>query len=493
MPYRIAIGEVAHETNTFCAAPTEVEVFRHYQWQRGAEIVAAHAGNRSYVGGMLDAAVRRGVDAVPVFCTMAYPSGTITAAAYAAILDELLGGLERALPLDAVCLSLHGAGVAEGVDDLEGDLLRRVRELVGPTVPIAVALDLHGNITQAMLDHADGLFGTNFYPHTDSFERGAEALEFLVRLLDGEIRPAMHLTTLPMMIPTCSTDLEPGQRLNRLCWEWEGRPGLLDVTIFHGFPYTDVPAVGMSVLTIADGDPALAREAGADVARAIWAAREEYRPTSLTPQEAIAAALATEGGPVIINDTSDNPGGGSPGDSTHLLRAILDAGLDGVCYAFIYDPQTAALAHDAGIGANIRVRLGGKTDTLHGAPIEAEAYVKGLTDGRFRLTTPMGRGMAVDLGPSARLVIGGVDIIVASERNQVLDDEVFLLHGIDVRRRTVVALKSSAHFRAGFRDLAAAIITADAPGATTLRLENFTHHRIRRPIWPLDEGAGYGE
>jgi microcystin degradation protein MlrC len=342
-----------------------------------------------------------------------------------------------------------------------------------------------------MLDSADGLFGTNFYPHTDSFERGGEALEFLVRLLDGEIRPAMHLTTLPMMIPTCSTDLEPGQRLNGLCWEWEGRPGLLDVTIFHGFPYTDVPAVGMSVLTIADGDAALAREAGAAVARAIWEAREEYRPTSLTPQEAIAAALLVDRGPVVINDTSDNPGGGSPGDSTHLLRAILDAGLDGVCYAFIYDPQTAALAHDAGIGATIRVRLGGKTDDMHGAPIEAEAYVKTLTDGRFRLTTPMGRGMAVDLGPSARLVIGGVDIIVASERNQVLDDEVFLLHGINVRSRRIVALKSSAHFRAGFRDLAAAIITADALGATTLHLEHFDHRRIRRPIWPLDPETTY--
>lgn len=491
MTYRIAIGEVAHETNTFCAAPTGVEVFRRYQWHRGDEIVAAHAGNRSYVGGMLDAAGRLGVAAVPVFCTMAYPSGTITADAYAVILDELLGGIARALPLDAVCLSLHGAGVAEGADDLEGDLLRRVRELVGPDVPIAVALDLHGNITQAMLDHADGLFGTNFYPHTDSFERGAEALAFLVRLLRREIRPVMHLTTLPMVISTCSTDLEPGRRMNELCWEWEARPGLLDVTIFHGFPYTDVPAVGVSVLTIADGDAALAREAGADVARAIWAAREEYRPTSLTPQEAIAAALAVEGGPVVINDTSDNPGGGSPGDSTHLLRAILDAGLDGACYAFIYDPQTAALAHDAGIGATVRVRLGGKTDTLHGAPIEAEAYVKGLTDGRFRLTTPMGRGMAVDLGPSARLVIGGVDIIVASERNQVLDDEVFLLHGIDVRRRKIVALKSSAHFRAGFRDLAAAIITADAPGATTLHLEHFDHRRIRRPIWPLDQETTY--
>ncbi len=491
MTYRIAIGEIAHETNTFCAAPTTVEPFKAYQWFHGAEIVAAHQGNRSYVGGMLAAIDELGLEAVPTFCTMAYPSGTITAAAYAEMLGELLGGIEQALPVDAVCLALHGAGVAEGVDDLEGDILTKVRALVGPTVPIAASLDLHGNLTQQMLDGADGLFGTNFYPHVDSYERGAEAVTFLHRLLQREIQPTSYLARLPMMIPTCSTDLEPGKRLNSRCWEWETQPGLLDATIFHGFPYTDVPAVGMTVLTIADGDPALAERAAKDIAQAIWDARAEYLPQSLTPEEAIAAALAVDGGPVVINDTSDNPGGGSPGDSTHLLRALLAANVPDSCYAFIYDPATAALAHDAGIGATIRVQLGGKTDTVHGAPIAAEAYVKLLTDGDFRLTTPMGKGMAVHLGPSARLQIAGLDIIVASERNQVLDDEVFLLHGIDVRRRKIVALKSSAHFRAGFTHLAAAIIAADAPGATTLRLDNFTHHRIQRPIWPLDKETTY--
>jgi microcystin degradation protein MlrC len=171
---------------------------------------------------------------------------------------------------------------------------------------------------------------------------------------------------------------------------------------------------------------------------------------------------------------------------------MLEAGLTDACYAFIYDVQTAALAHEVGVGQRVRVRLGGKTDDVHGAPIEAEAYVKALTDGKFRLTTMMGRGQAVDLGAMARLEIGGIDVLVASERNQVLDDEVFLLHGIDVRRKKIVALKSSAHFRAGFTQLAKAIITADAPGATTLRFEReFTYGRVRRPMWPLDEGAVY--
>lgn len=486
MSYRIAIGEIAHETNTFCAEPTTTGPFKAYQWLLGEEIVRAHGGNRSYVGGMLAEADALGMTAVPVFTTMAYPSGTITAEAYAELRDTLLDGIAAVMPVDGICLALHGAGVAQGVDDLEGAILAAVRDRFGPDIPVAVTLDLHGNITPEMVRHATGLFGNWYYPHTDSYERGQEAMTFLKQVLDGAIRPVMHLEQLPMMISTCSTDLQPGKRLNALCQEWEQRAGVIDCTIFHGFAYTDVPAVGMSVVTIADDDPALAAEAGKAVARAIWEVREEYRPQILSPEQAIANAFAVGEGPVVINDTSDNPGGGSPGDSTHLLRAMLAADLTHACYGYIFDPETAAQAHTAGVGATITVRLGGKTDMLHGAPIEAPAYVKCLTDGQFRLTTPMGRGMAVDLGPMARLVIGRMDVLVGSIRQQVLDDQVFLLNGIDVRQYQIVALKSSAHFRAGFTHLASEIVTADAPGATTLDLSGFPYTRIRRTIWPLD-------
>ncbi|MFZ5823073.1 MAG: M81 family metallopeptidase [Bacillota bacterium] len=491
MSFRIAVGEWAHETNTFCPAPTTAEPFRQFMWLKGEQVAAVHGGNRTYVGGMLDKAAELGVTAVPALVTMAYPSGTITREAYDEILGEMLSSIRAALPIDGVCLSLHGAGVAEGVDDLEGAVLAAVRELVGPSVPIAVALDLHGNITEEMVRQADGLFGVNFYPHTDSYERGAEAMAFLNRVLRREIRPVMHLERLPMIIPTSTTDLDPAKRLNELTWAWEKQPGVLDCTVFHGFPYTDVPPVGMSVLAIADGDAALARKAAQAVAKAVWEAREQFTPQRLSPAEAIAAAGAVEGGPVVINDTADNPGGGSPGDGTHLLRAMIEADLQDACFGFVYDAEVAAQAHEAGVGATIAVRLGGKTDTLHGAPVEATAYVKALTDGRFRLTTPMWRGMQLDLGPCARLQIGGVDVIVTSQRQQTLDDEVFLLHGIDVRRYKIVGLKSSSHFRAGFNHLARAIIPADSPGATTLQVQVFPYQRIRRPIWPLDAETAY--
>ncbi|HET7035972.1 MAG TPA: MlrC C-terminal domain-containing protein, partial [Thermomicrobiaceae bacterium] len=329
--------------------------------------------------------------------------------------------------------------------------------------------------------------GVHLYPHTDAYERGREAVELIPRLLSGEVKPAMHLTMLPMMIPTSTTNLPPASEVNARCWEWERREGVLDCAFFHGFPTTDIPRPTVSVLAMTDDDPALAREIANDVAGFIWEIQERFRPVITPPEEAIRQALAAEGRPVVINDTADNPGGGAPGDATHLLRAMLEAGLDDACFGYITDPETAAQAHAAGVGATIQVRLGGKTEPLHGEPIEAEAYVKSLSDGRFIQQSPMGRGARVDLGQMARLRIGGVDVIVGTVRTQTLDPELFLLNGIDVTRCKIVALKSSNHFRAGFEPIAHQIIRADTPGLVSVDLTSFPFQRLAHPVWPHDE------
>jgi len=229
------------------------------------------------------------------------------------------------------------------------------------------------------------------------------------------------------------------------------------------------------------------------VAAEIWARREVFQSKFPQPDEAVAQAVraAADGGPVIVNELSDNPGGGAPGDGTHLLRAMLAAELTGSAFGTLYDPEVATAAHTAGIGATIHVRLGGKHDRLHGDPLDLEVYVKALTDGKFRLTTPMGEGWPMDLGKMARLVAGGIDIVVASRRTQVLDPGPFLLHGIDVARCRIVGLKSSAHFRAGYEGLAKAIVTTDPPGLSTSNLAHFPYKRLRRPIYPLDRDATY--
>lgn len=489
---RIAIGEISHETNTFCP-PTTLLMFQERMWYRDDEIVRRMRGLRTYLGGMIDAGERLGVTLIPTFAATAEPWGTITRDACDAMLDELLGRLRAAMPLDAVCLALHGAGVADGITDLEGAVLEAVRGVVGPSMPIAVTLDLHGNITPRTVDLATGLFCVHEYPHTDAFERGWEALEFLVEVLAGKIRPVMAIERLPLMIPASPTRLEPARSINALCHQWEREPGMLHCTFIHGFVQTDIPEVGATVVALADGDAALARRAVRAIAKAIWERREAFQATFPAPEEAVALAVgAVESGtPVIINELSDNPGGGAPGDGTHLLRAMLNAGLTESAFGTLCDPEVAAAAHQAGAGATIRVRLGGKTDTMHGEPLDLEAYVKALTDGKFTLSTPMGRGTPVDLGRMARLTCGGVDIVVASRRTQVLDPEPFLLHGIDVTRCRIVGLKSSAHFRAGYDGLARTIITTDPPGLSTSNLARFPYTRVRRPIYPLDLDTSY--
>ena len=483
---RIAIGGLAHETNTFCAAPTEVEEFKDREWTHGAALVARHRGVRDYLGGMLAAAEERAIEAAPTFATRATPSGTISRRAYEEMRGELLAGLERAGQVDAVCLALHGAGVADGVDDIEGDILGRVRTLVGPALPVIVTLDLHANVTDEMARTATALLGVNEYPHVDSYDRGVEAVALAAEVISGRRRPAMRLVRLPMLVPTTASSQTPVREINARCRDWEGRPGMIDCTFFHGFAHTDAPVVAASVVAIADESAALAEEAAMDIARYAWGQREAFLRSAPGPAEAIREALAAGDRPVVINETSDNPGGGAPGDGTRLLRALLQAKVTDTCFGFMWDPETAAQAHAAGTSTTVHVRLGGKTDALHGAPIDAEAYVKCLTDGRFTQQSPMGRGAPVNLGRMARLVVGGVDVLVSSVRSQTLDPEVFLLHGIDVARYRIVALKSSQHFRAGFESVAARIITADAPGLTTLDLTTFPYRRLVRPVWPLD-------
>lgn len=485
---RIALGGLSHETNTYADAVSGPTDLSRFVVRRGDRMLKAR-GTDTFVGGFLDACDELGAEPVPTLWAWANPSGTITASAYEALRDELLSRLAEAIPVDAVALELHGAGVVDGIDDLEGDLGAAVRSLVGPDVPIVAALDLHGNITDAMAGAFDVFFGNQLYPHTDGRERGHEAVAAVPQLLAGTWRPVVHVEHLPMLLPASTTDAGgPAAEMNALCRSVEERPGVIDCTVFHGFPYVDVPHVGVHVVVTTDGDEArvAAAAAASEVASWIWEHRERFRTESHSPEGAVRTAIglvASGRRPVVINETCDNPGGGAPGDGTHLLRAMLDAGLEDAAFGFIADPAVAAQAHAAGVGARIDVRLGGKHGDLHGPTLELAGAVRSLTDGRIVLQHML-KGVLMDLGPSARLRCGGIDVIVTSQPFQTLDTEIFLLHGIDVTRCSVVGLKSSQHFRAGFTHLAGAILTADAPGLTTNLVETFEHLRAPGPLWP---------
>ena len=483
---RFAIGGFVHETNTFCPGFTELEAFQSSFWCEGDEILTRNRGVRNDLGGMIAAAERLGIELAPTLATTTQPSATVSRHAYETIRDTLFARLRAVGRVDAICLALHGAGSADGMEDMEGTFLAELRVLVGGAVPILVSLDLHGNTTDAMLKHATGAFYCHEYPHIDTYDRGAEIVEVAARIVRGEIRPVMHLVRLPLIISPSTTFSGPAKVINERCFYWEKQPGVIDCSFTHGFPHTDVSVICTSVLVTTDGNAALAQAAANDVAALIRATLEDFRETLPDAAGAIALALAATDLPVIVAEISDNPGGGAPGDGTHLLRVLLDANEPKTCFGFIWDPATAVKAHMAGPGASIEITLGGFTDDLHGAPIKATAYVKAVTDGRFILVNPMGAGRQVDLGRMARLVIGHVDVIVGSKRAQTLDAQLFLLHGIDVRTYRIVALKSQQHFLAGFRDIAGTMIRCDTPGLTTSKLEQLPYKNIRRPIWPLD-------
>ncbi len=489
---RIAIAGISHETNTYCATPTQRSDFYEL---RGEKLLAT-ASQESDVGGAVRACLEADVEPVPIFFAGAQPSGTIDYDTYQDYKTEILEGLAAAGPLDGMVLCLHGAGVVDGIDDLEGDLARAVRDQVGEKLPITASFDLHGNVTQTMADALNGVFACHHYPHIDMHERAAEAVALIVRMHREGIEPVVRITRAPMLLPTTTTFQGIGQDRLATMLAGEADDRVIDVSWFHGFPYTDVGHVGSYVAVTTDGDPALADQLGRSLAAGLWADRDAFAPESLSAPEAVAAAVAfpwtEDQGPVVIHETSDNCGGGAPGDGTHLLRAMVEARLPAACFGFIVDPITAREAHAAGVGAELRVAIGGRTDDLHGEPLQATAYVKALHDGRITLQA-MFKGMPLNIGPLARLQLQETDIevIVASRRSQTIDPEPFLALGMDVNRYRYVALKSSNHFRAGFQDLASTIITADPPGLTTHHIEVFPRQKSRDPLWPLDPAATF--
>jgi microcystin degradation protein MlrC len=483
---RIAVAQVSHETNTFSSQPTNEAAFRVRSWIDGEEILRRHRGVKDYIGGMIDAAERLGgCELLPIFAAIASPSGTILADTWRDIKRRVVDGLRRAMPFDAICLELHGAGVAESTGDIEGDLLRTLRLEFGTGLPIVATLDLHGNITERMTDNADMLFGVKEYPHVDMHDRGRDAICSLDLMLQRRLAPRMALARLPMIIPTTTTFRGPLKQVNARCAEWEAKPGIINCAAYHGFPYADSAATCVSVVAIADGDQALAQRAALDVADHIWAMRDVFAIRLPGAAAGLDLALSAPAGPIIVNETSDNPGAGAPGDGTHLLAELLVRDVEGTCFAHIADAAAVGAAHAAGEGARIEVALGGKIDALHGPPLQVSAEVVKATRCRFVASGPMGTGATVDLGNSARLRIGKVDVIVTERKSQLLDDGMLRLHDMQMRRYKVIAIKSSQHFRAFFEAAAAGIVTVDTPGISTFDFGTFRFRSSARYQYPL--------
>ena len=486
-----------HETNTFSPVPTPLERFGRggFGVPAGPEVVERFAGTGTGIGAFLDIALEQGMEIVSPIAANAAPSGKVHADAYQQMTDAICDAV--AAGTDAVFLDLHGAMVAETTDDGEGSLLGRIRS-IAPDVPIAISLDLHANMTDAIVDNCDVLVGYKTYPHLDMYEAGRHAGELLVRMLDGEIDPVMVWGSRPILAQTLRMghEDEPMGPLIEMARAQEAG-GLLASSVFGGFPLADIWHAGLSVVTITDRDRDAAEAARDELLEAAWAERDEFVFDTRPLSETIAEASGRTEAPIVLLDHCDNAASGGTQDTVAVLAEVLAQGLAEVAMFAICDPEAVRQMQAAGPGTEITLELGGKVDMpaigRGGEPLTVTGTVRALTDGRFTVTVPMGRGTTTDMGQTAVLEIpsgdGTVQVVVISRNVEPSDPGCFRSVGIEPTRMRYLILKSRIHYRAGFNDISALDIPCNGVGVTSSDNSLFTFEHVRRPIHPLDENV----
>ena len=480
---RMFAASIGTETNTFSPIPTALESFHESFYAAPGQ----HPDDAKLCTAPLWVARRRaaaeGWTLVEGSCSFAEPAGLVSRAAYETLRDEVLGQLRAAMPLDAVVLGLHGAMVADGYDDCEGDLIARVREIVGAQVPIGVELDPHCHMTQKRVAHATLIVCFKEFPHTDFVARGEEVVELTLQAARGRIKPVMSLCDC-RMIGSFPTTMQPMRGFVDRISALEGHDGVLSVSIAHCFPYADVPEMGARILVVTDNQRAQGDRLARALANEFFAMRGKTQPDFHTPDEAIDIALQG-GGPVVVADPSDNPGGGAPGDSTVILRRLIERGVTGAALAPIWDPMAVRLCFMAGCGAQLRLRFGGKTAPTSGQPIDALVTVRKLV----REATQTFVDAKMPLGDSAAIEFDGIEVVLITKRNQALGSDLLTAMGVGIADKTIVVVKSTNHFHAAFAPFARRILYCDSGGPIPRDHRMVPYTRLQRPIWPLDEDA----
>jgi microcystin degradation protein MlrC len=478
---RIFVASVATETNTFSPMPTGLADF---DVVRAADYTPALAGEMGEVETFRQLALADGHEFIFSLAAFAQPAGYTVRRAYESLRDEALADLQAALPVDIVFLPLHGAMVAEGFDDCEGDFIRRVREIVGPDVVIGVELDLHCHLTQLMVDKADLIVIYKEYPHIDGALRAKELYRMAVATRKGEITPTMAIFDCHM-IGFYFTPYEPMRSFVDAMIAAEGKDGVLSLSLAHCFPWGDVPDCGARMLAITDNDLPKAQAVATGWGRKFYDLRRDATARGLPLDTALDRALAAERGPVVIADQADNAGGGAPSDSTFVLRALLERGITNAGVAMFWDPIVVQLAKAVGPGATLTVRLGGKMGPMSGDPLDLTVTVTGIIPDMIQ-HWPQQDGSALPsrCGDSVALACNGIDIIVNSKRGQVFSPEVFSNFGIDVGQKRLLVVKSTQHFYAGFAPIASQILYMAAPGAITPIMEQIPYTRVDLHKYP---------
>lgn len=482
---RIGVGGIWHETNTFSNAKTSLQDFQAYQFAEGNELLSRYAGVRNEMGGFIEGSSLNELDLVPSFYAAAVPSGVVERSAYEFLKRKLIEGLR--LPLNGVLLALHGAMVAEGVDDVEADLLASVRQHVHGR-PIVATFDYHANLSSDMVENCDLLVGYDTYPHTDPYDRAMEAASLLSGILTKGQRPVCSYRKLPLLtVPqTQATDCAPMNAIFGKVWEAEKCPRILTITAAAGYPYSDVSRLGFSVVVYADGDQEAADRHAHALAESVWSARHDFRTDNVPVFEAVRRAIHATDGPVILVDVADNIGGGSPGDGTTILRELLDQRARSSVVT-IADPESVAAAIQAGVRQEIQLCIGGKHDRNHGAPVAIRGRVRLISDGVYIHRGSYMTGQRSDMGRTAVVEADGVEIVLMERPAMPFDAEQLRSLGIEPRLKKIITVKSAIAWRAAYGDVARQTIYVSTPGICSSNLNTFTYRNVPRPIFPLDE------
>ena len=485
---RILVCECKQEISSFNPVLGRYEDFAV---SFGQQLIDVHRGVRSEMGGALTVfGERADVEAVPGYSARAITSGgTLADGAFERIASEFLAAVRSARDVDAIYLSLHGAMAAESEHDCEGYLIEETRKIAGARAPIAVSLDLHGILTDRILEHSDIVALYHTYPHVDFYQTGERAARLLLRLMAAEIRPVSVRVPIPAMVRGYELITETGQfgRCVRETIAFENSAGGLSGGMFIGNPFTDVPDLCSNVLLVADGDSARAETEAIRIAEMFWAMREHLQQPLTGLSESIALAAASQGRIVLV-DAADATSSGAPGDSNAILRAMLESGYRRTALIPIVDAPAVERAMAAGIGSVIRVPLGGALDTGRFQPIELEARVRLVSDGCFRNES---HGSYWNSGPSVVLDAGNIVLVVTSRAVSLYDRSLFLAHGQNPAWFDSVVVKSPHCQPQFFAEGAERLINVDAPGATSANLPYLGHRRCRRPIFPLDSGVTF--
>ena len=479
---RLFAATLATETNTFSPLPTSLAAYKESVFFRPGE--HPQDSPRMCTAPLFVArrrAAEEGFTLIEGSCFAASPAGTTNRRDYEGMRDEILDQLKAAMPIDGILFGLHGAMVAHGYEDVEGDIIARARAIAGKNCVIGVELDPHCHMTLKRMQASDIIVCYKEYPHTDVVERAEDVLDLVLRTLRGQIKPVMSLYDCRQiqMYPTT----EPLMRsfvdqIKGL----EGKDGILSVSIVHCFPYADVPENASRVLVIADGDKSKSDRLATRIGEELVSMRGKTMPQLLDVPQAVAAAVASNVAPVVIADPSDNAGGGAPSDNTSILRHLLERNIEGAALGPIWDPIAVRLCFDAGDGAIFPLRFGGKTGPASGAPVDAMVTVVGLARDCWQSFGPT----QVPLGDCAAVRIGGVDVALITNRSQALGLELFTNLGIDPRTRRLVVVKSTNHFMASFGPIAKRVIYVDADGPLVSDYRKLSYMKVQRPIWPLD-------